>query len=280
MKIEKLRATNFTSGRSGYKLDRIVIHHWGQRGQTTDGIINWFCRNSSCNTSCHYIVGQGRVVNIVKETDTAWHAGNWSWNCRSIGIECMPEKYNEDLHLVAKLVADIWRRYGKLPIYEHRDIVSTDCCGIWSKEEVRKLAEKYYNGNTEAEKEDTSSTTKNKGIYVINKDTSLWDVSAGTWAGVKSVKKFKKGDRIEIADFFTSKFGSKYGRTHYSKNRGLLVGFNVADLDVVSVKKSVTEIAREVINGKWGNGEERKIRLEKVGYSYNKVQAKVNEFLG
>ena len=40
--------------------------------------------------------------------------------------------------------------------------------------------------------------------------------------------------------------------------------------------KSVEEIAREVLQGKWGNGAERKARLEAAGYDYAEVQAKVN----
>lgn len=36
----------------------------------------------------------------------------------------------------------------------------------------------------------------------------------------------------------------------------------------------------EVINGKWGNGDDRKSRLTGAGYDYNIVQAKVNELLG
>ncbi len=44
--------------------------------------------------------------------------------------------------------------------------------------------------------------------------------------------------------------------------------------------KSVTEVAKEVISGKWGNGSTRKTKLEKAGYNYNEVQAKVNELLG
>lgn len=41
-------------------------------------------------------------------------------------------------------------------------------------------------------------------------------------------------------------------------------------------KKSLTEIASEVINGKWGNGNDRKTRLEQAGYDYESVQAIVN----
>lgn len=45
-------------------------------------------------------------------------------------------------------------------------------------------------------------------------------------------------------------------------------------------KKSVTEIAQEVIAGKWGNGTERKKRLEGAGYDYNTIQKTVNTMLG
>ncbi|MGP1361053.1 MAG: GH25 family lysozyme [Candidatus Fimenecus sp.] len=41
-------------------------------------------------------------------------------------------------------------------------------------------------------------------------------------------------------------------------------------------RKSVDEIANEVISGKWGNGEERKKRLSQAGYDYNAVQNRVN----
>ena len=44
--------------------------------------------------------------------------------------------------------------------------------------------------------------------------------------------------------------------------------------------KSITDIAKEVILGKWGNNPLRKTRLTKAGYDYKKVQAKVNELLG
>lgn len=47
-----------------------------------------------------------------------------------------------------------------------------------------------------------------------------------------------------------------------------------------SPSKSIDEVANEVINGLWGNGEERKNRLENAGYNYQEVQNKVNEILG
>lgn len=41
-------------------------------------------------------------------------------------------------------------------------------------------------------------------------------------------------------------------------------------------KKSLDEIVNEVIRGNWGNGAERKKRLEAAGYNYNEVQAAVD----
>ena len=44
-------------------------------------------------------------------------------------------------------------------------------------------------------------------------------------------------------------------------------------------KKTVAAVAKEVIAGKWGNGDERKKKLTAAGYDCDKVQAKVNELL-
>lgn len=43
--------------------------------------------------------------------------------------------------------------------------------------------------------------------------------------------------------------------------------------------KSIDELAKEVINGLWGNGDERKQRLTAAGYNYSAVQARVNELV-
>lgn len=46
-----------------------------------------------------------------------------------------------------------------------------------------------------------------------------------------------------------------------------------------TVKKSVNTLAKEVLAGKWGNGADRKSRLTKAGYDYNKVQSAVNKLV-
>ena len=48
----------------------------------------------------------------------------------------------------------------------------------------------------------------------------------------------------------------------------------------VAVTKTLDEVAKEVIDGKWGNGQDRIKNLTQAGYSYNLVQSKVNDILG
>lgn len=43
--------------------------------------------------------------------------------------------------------------------------------------------------------------------------------------------------------------------------------------------KANIEICKEIINGLYGNGNARKSTLEKLGYNYKKIQAKVNQML-
>lgn len=60
-------------------------------------------------------------------------------------------------------------------------------------------------------------------------------------------------------------------------------GYNVYDEfgNVVYSKqhKTIEEVAKDVIAGKYGNGAERKRKIEAEGYNYNTVQQQVNEML-
>ena len=49
---------------------------------------------------------------------------------------------------------------------------------------------------------------------------------------------------------------------------------------VLYTRDVLDTIAAEVIQGDWGNGEERRNRLEQAGYDYDAVEQRVNELLG
>ena len=72
----------------------------------------------------------------------------------------------------------------------------------------------------------------------------------------------------------------------YRKNAKYITGYGIPNWSLASKvpepkpnEKTIEEIAREVLAGKWGNGLTRKKRLEAAGYNYTKVQEKVNELL-
>lgn len=56
-------------------------------------------------------------------------------------------------------------------------------------------------------------------------------------------------------------------------------GFDAFIVEAAVEKKSNEELAAEVLDGKWGNGAERKERLEAAGYDYAAVQKIVNEMV-
>ena len=67
-------------------------------------------------------------------------------------------------------------------------------------------------------------------------------------------------------------------RRNIKVNARYIRGFGVPKYDT-NTAKSVTAVAKEVINGKWGNGATRKKKLKAAGYDYYAVQKKVNELL-
>lgn len=72
---------------------------------------------------------------------------------------------------------------------------------------------------------------------------------------------------------------NKVERRTLTVNGRYIRGYGVPKYDVVKPSKSIETIAREVLSGKWGNGTDRKAAIEKAGYNYLQVQAKVNELV-
>ncbi|MFF5052935.1 N-acetylmuramoyl-L-alanine amidase [Micromonospora sp. NPDC000663] len=79
--------SNYTvASRPGsHPVNRVVIHF--AQGSYA-GTISWF-QNPAAQASAHYTVrsSDGAVTQSVREKDIAWHAGNWTYNTQSVGIE-------------------------------------------------------------------------------------------------------------------------------------------------------------------------------------------------
>ncbi|WP_442932443.1 golvesin C-terminal-like domain-containing protein [Micromonospora sp. NBC_01699] len=78
---------NYTasSRESSYPINYVIIHV--AQGSYA-GTVNWF-QNSAAGVSAHYTFrsSDGAVTQSVRDKDVAWHAGNWTYNTQSIGIE-------------------------------------------------------------------------------------------------------------------------------------------------------------------------------------------------
>lgn len=76
-------------------------------------------------------------------------------------------------------------------------------------------------------------------------------------------------------------YNNKVGIRTISVNGKCIRGYGIPKYATkpLAQSKSVETVAREVINGKWGNGEAREAKLKAAGYNYEAIQKKVNELL-
>jgi N-acetyl-anhydromuramyl-L-alanine amidase AmpD len=98
-----------------YPIDMIVIHDIEGSYASAIKIFEDPSRHASANYVISY---HGNVTQMVAEQNIAWHAGNWDYNTRSIGIEHEGYAYTPGLYTIpeyresAKLAASICSRWG------------------------------------------------------------------------------------------------------------------------------------------------------------------------
>ncbi len=119
--------SNYTASNrpTTYPIDYVVIHvtqeYWA------DAIAIF--QDPTSEVTAHYVVrsNDGHIAQCVREHDVAWHAGNWDYNTRSIGIEHegwvdQPSYFTDPLYIQsAKLTASVCAKYG-IPI-SHSTII-------------------------------------------------------------------------------------------------------------------------------------------------------------
>lgn len=130
---------NFGERKGGRSIDTLILHYTGMK--TGQAAQDWLC-NAESQVSCHYIVHEdGRIVQMVREADRAWHAGKSHWqgeddvNSCSVGIEIvngghdygMPDFPKEQLAAVVRLSQSIVARHA---IPAHRVLAHSDVAPV------------------------------------------------------------------------------------------------------------------------------------------------------
>ena len=123
---------HMTRGRS-HVIDRIVVHFTATLASARNNA-TYFSRNEGQGASAHYFIDDitPEIYQSVAEGDTAWHAGNWLMNCRSVGIEVLSagEDYSEvEVGKLAWLVQTLMKRYSisEGGVTRHYDVTGKVC---------------------------------------------------------------------------------------------------------------------------------------------------------
>ena len=270
------------SGQRTHSIDRITPHCVvGQCSVETLGSIFY---PTSRQASCQYGIGpDGRIGMYVEEKNRSWCSSSNANDQRAITIECAsdttePYAMNSKVYdALIKLCVDICKRNGKkkliwlgdkdktlnynpksdeMVITVHRWFANKSCPGNWLYARLGDLAAKVtaqLAGTT------TTPETPTASLYRVRKTWSDSKTQKGAFKVLSNAKKCADDN----AGY--SVFDEKGNVVYTGKN--------------TVVKKTVLELAKEVIAGKWGNGQDRKNRLTAAGYDYTAVQNKVNELL-
>lgn len=129
-------AHNFTAANrpKDYRIDMVVVH---VTQETFANTLKLFA-DANHNAAAHYVVRSkdGYQAQCVREHDIAWHAGNWGYNTRSVGIEHegwidQPEWFTDVMYRSsAYITASVCRRYGipvdRSHIIGHVQVPGTD----------------------------------------------------------------------------------------------------------------------------------------------------------
>lgn len=298
------------SGQRTHGIDRITPHC--VVGQcTAEGLGDWFAKSSTQASSNYGIDKNGRVGLYVEEKNRSWCSSSGANDQRAVTIECAsdtsePYAMNSAVYAtLIKLCVDICKRNGKkkliwfgdkdktlnyspksdeMILTVHRWFANKSCPGNWLYARLGDLASKVMAqlGGAASTPAGGSQTPVSKfpavpfTVKVIIDDLNYRSepsmngkVNGQTGKGVFTIMEVRDG-------WGRLKSGAGW---IYLENPSYCTIGNTSSSAVKTTTKSVDTLAREVIQGKWGNGTDRKNRLTAAGYNYSAVQKRVNELL-
>ena len=135
----------------------------------------------------------------------------------------------------------------------------------------------YYNGNKV-----TIEASFRAYPNVASSVVGYYDFLANTPRYAKALNNSDYRDAVDKLIHTTDGLAYATYPNYISKVVSIIEQYNLTKWDKREAQpqlKPVDTVAREVIAGQWGNGDDRKARLTQAGYDYNVVQARINEIL-
>lgn len=148
--FKQCNSRNYRKGRE-FPINWICLHFTSGNGDTAQNNADYFAREGGLNASAHYFVDTERIVQSVKDGDTAWHCGrerggsyyNDCRNANSIGIEMCSVIRNgvyvipeATMKRAAKLTRELMAKYH-VPasrVCRHYDVTHKQCLPLDSTE--------------------------------------------------------------------------------------------------------------------------------------------------
>lgn len=201
MNITAIGSPNFTAGRQGNKVTGVIIHWMAGTLAGTDAVFQDTVRN----TSAHWGVEDNNAHSYVAEVDTAYHAGNWDVNLKTIGIEhsAQPGRNASDgtYESSAQLIAAASKKWGfainSSTIRPHNVIVSTQCPGTIDIPRLVKRANELSGGS--APTPTPSPVPKVSGTATVIVDALMVRSAPNSKASLAGSQKLVRGDQFEYS---------------------------------------------------------------------------------
>ena len=276
-------------------IDFVVIHN-DAGSMTPEQYVDWLRYRDKALGIAHYYCNRNTIARVVDTVNMGYHTGDWWSNCRSIGYEvCESLKVsdeeflqNEDVTLMQATEDLIY--YG-LPINTstvrlHHEFVPTTC---------PHRSMELHGNSTESVKNYFVSRMRYFATLGNTVDEMLGQVSDGpttqetvttTKSSVNTSNQGKSSETV-AQEVLQGLWGNGQDRYDNLTNAGydadhiqdLVNSMLNGDSTDNSTSADIDSVAQEVLQGLWGNGQERYDNLTNAGYDAQEVQDRVNSLL-
>jgi hypothetical protein len=293
--VKKINETLMSDSGRLVNLEFVVIHN-DAGSMTPEEYVNWLRNRDKSLGIAHYYCNRNTIARVIDTVNIGYHTGDWWSNCRSIGYEvCESLKVsdeeflqNEDMTLMQATEDLIY--YG-LPINAqtvrlHHEFVSTTC---------PHRSMELHGNSTESVKEyfvnrmryfATLGNTVDEMLGQVSEEPTIQETTTQTKANVNTSNQGKSNETV-AQEVLQGLWGNGQERFDNLTSAGYdvehiqdLVNSMLSDVSTgTSTSTDLDSVAQEVLQGLWGNGQERYDNLTNAGYDAQAVQDRVNSLL-